>query len=36
MRSFAADFPQIRAAGVDPAAVRRIYALADRPEPAQP
>ena len=32
MRAFAADFPQIRAAGVDPAAVRRIYALADRPE----
>ena len=32
MRAFAADFPQIRAAGLDPAAVRRIYALADRPE----
>ena len=32
MRAFAADFPQIRAAGIDPAAVRRIYALADRPE----
>ena len=29
------DFPQIRAVGIDPAAVRRIYALADRPEPAQ-
>ena len=35
MRAFAADFPQIRAAGIDPAAVRRIYALADHPEPAQ-
>lgn len=32
MRAFAVDFPQIRAAGIDPAAVRRIYALADRPE----
>ncbi len=32
LRAFAADFPQIRAAGIDPAAVRRIYALADRPE----
>ena len=32
MRAFATDFPQIRAAGIDPAAVRRIYALADRPE----
>ncbi len=30
-----ADFPQIRAAGVDPAAVRRIYALADHPEPCR-
>jgi cyclase len=36
MRAFATDFPQIRAAGIDPAAVRRIYALADHPEPAQP
>ena len=35
MRAFASDFPQIRAAGIDPAAVRRIYALADHPEPAQ-
>jgi hypothetical protein len=26
------DFPQIRAAGIDPAAVRRISALADHPE----
>jgi cyclase len=34
MRAFAPDFPQIRAAGIDPAAVRRIYALADHPEPA--
>ena len=32
LRAFAADFPQIRAAGIDPAAVRRIYALADHPE----
>ena len=32
MRAFAIDFPQIRAAGIDVAAVRRIYALADRPE----
>ena len=35
MTAFAPDFPQIRAAGIDPAAVRRIYALADHPEPAQ-
>ena len=35
MRAFAADFPQIRAAGIDPAAVRRIYAFADHPEPPQ-
>ena len=34
MRAFATDFPQLRAAGVDVAAVRRIYALIDRPEPA--
>jgi glyoxylase-like metal-dependent hydrolase (beta-lactamase superfamily II) len=27
------DWPQIRAGGIDVAAVRRIYALADRPEP---
>ena len=32
MRAFATDFPQIRAAGLDPAAVRRMYALADHPE----
>ena len=36
MRAFATDFPQLRAAGVDVAAVRRIYALIDRPEPIQP
>jgi glyoxylase-like metal-dependent hydrolase (beta-lactamase superfamily II) len=35
MTAFAPDFPQIRAVGIDPAAVRRIYALADHPEPAQ-
>jgi cyclase len=35
MRAFATDFPQIRAAGVDAAAVRRIYALVDHPEPAR-
>jgi glyoxylase-like metal-dependent hydrolase (beta-lactamase superfamily II) len=35
MRAFATDFPQIRAAGVDAAAVRRIYALADHPEPSR-
>ncbi len=35
MRAFATDFPQLRAAGIDAAAVRRIYALIDRPEPAQ-
>jgi cyclase len=34
MTAFAPTFPQIRAAGIDPAAVRRIYALADHPEPA--
>ena len=33
MTAFAPDFPQIRAVGIDPAAVRRIYALADHPEP---
>lgn len=32
MTAFAPDFPQIRAVGIDPAAVRRIYALADHPE----
>jgi cyclase len=34
MTSFAPDFPQLRTPGVDVAAVRRIYALADHPEPA--
>ena len=34
MTSFAPTFPQIRAIGIDPAAVRRIYDLADHPEPA--
>jgi len=34
LTAFAPDFPQIRAVGIDPAAVRRIYALADHPEPA--
>jgi cyclase len=29
------DFPQIRGVGIDPAGVRRIYALAEHPEPAQ-
>jgi cyclase len=29
------DFPQIRDVGIDPAGVRRIYALAEHPEPAQ-
>jgi cyclase len=32
MTAFAPTFPQIRAVGIDPAAVRRIYALADHPE----
>jgi len=35
LRAHSQMFPQIRAAGVDPAAVRRIYTLADKPEPAQ-
>jgi cyclase len=35
LRAHSQMFPQIRAAGVDPAAVRRIYALAEKPEPAQ-
>jgi len=30
-----AEFPNIRPVGIDPAGVRRIYQLADRPEPAQ-
>ena len=35
LRAHSQMFPQIRAAGVDPAAVRRIYTLAEKPEPAQ-
>jgi cyclase len=35
MTAFSRDFPQIRAAGVDVAGVRRIYKLAQEPEPAQ-
>jgi cyclase len=35
LRAHSQTFPQIRAAGVDAAAVRRIYTLADKPEPAQ-
>ena len=35
LRAHSQMFPQIRAAGVDAAAVRRIYTLADKPEPAQ-
>ena len=35
LRAHSQTFPQIRAAGIDPAAVRRIYTLADKPEPAQ-
>ena len=34
MRAHSQMFPAIRAVGVDAAAVRRIYALADKPEPA--
>ncbi len=33
MTKFSADFPSIRAVGIDPAAVRRIYKLAVEPEP---
>ena len=32
---FSAEFPSIRGVGIDPAGVRRIYKLADSPEPAQ-
>jgi cyclase len=35
LRAHGQTFPAIRAVGVDPAAVRRIYTLADKPEPAQ-
>ena len=34
MTKFSADFPSIRAVGVDAAGVRRIYKLAQEPEPA--
>jgi glyoxylase-like metal-dependent hydrolase (beta-lactamase superfamily II) len=34
MRAHSQTFPAIRAVGIDPAAVRRMYALADKPEPA--
>jgi glyoxylase-like metal-dependent hydrolase (beta-lactamase superfamily II) len=34
MTKYSADFPSIRAPGIDPAAVRRIYQLATSPEPA--
>jgi glyoxylase-like metal-dependent hydrolase (beta-lactamase superfamily II) len=32
---FSGEFPSIRAVGIDPAGVRRIYKLAESPEPAQ-
>jgi cyclase len=32
---FSGEFPSIRGAGIDPAGVRRIYKLAESPEPAQ-
>jgi cyclase len=32
---FSGEFPSIRGAGIDPAGVRRVYKLADSPEPAQ-
>jgi glyoxylase-like metal-dependent hydrolase (beta-lactamase superfamily II) len=32
---FSGEFPSIRGVGIDPAGVRRIYKLADSPEPAQ-
>lgn len=34
LTAFSKDFPQIRGVGVDPAGVRRIYKLAQEPEPA--
>jgi cyclase len=34
MTKYSTDFPSIRAPGIDPAAVRRIYKLAQSPEPA--
>jgi cyclase len=33
--AYATEFPQIRAVGIDPAGVRRIYQLADHPEPVR-
>ena len=35
LTAFSKDFPQIRAVGADIAGVRRIYKLAQDPEPAQ-
>jgi hypothetical protein len=35
MTKYKDEFASIRAPGIDPAAVRRIYQLADRPEPAR-
>jgi glyoxylase-like metal-dependent hydrolase (beta-lactamase superfamily II) len=32
MTAYSKEFPQIRAVGIDPAGVRRLYALADHPE----
>jgi len=32
---FSGEFPSIRSVGIDPAGVRRIYKLAESPEPAQ-
>jgi len=34
MTKYSGEFPAIRAPGIDPAAVRRIYKLAQSPEPA--
>ena len=34
MTKYSSEFPAIRAPGIDPAAVRRIYKLATSPEPA--
>ena len=35
LTAFSKDFPQIRGVGADLAGVRRIYKLAQEPEPAQ-
>ena len=32
---FSGEFPSLRSVGIDPAGVRRIYKLAESPEPAQ-